>query len=420
MAADPRVGAGRGAACWHLLGNAGVVAAARSPRRRRGRRRRRWSWRPPVAVGARRRSRSSAGRCWQEAPVARQPLAARGLVVVAAGGRRSAVDPARADAGRSPRPRAVPARASTPSPPSPSSTPASSTRTRQLRDLLLRRERPTRSASTARRSTGAAGPAVRRDRGDALIELSIPVLLVLAPHADRRRGASAVAFHAVLAVDRTHQFFDFSPCCSPLFVHVPARRRRRASGAASASRRSCPAAGAASAGAGRARRASSGRRGRRRRRSTPRRSTSAWLAWVGCRWRGRAGGRVVAVRRHRRERPAGPPRVRSPCRPPGARRSLLARGRQRADALPRAQDVGFGWNMYANLRTVDGDSEPLPRAARRCPLSDAQDDLVEVVETDDRGLAALRRRRAARCAWRQLRVRTSRTTPTASGVDVRR
>jgi hypothetical protein len=41
--------------------------------------------------------------------------------------------------------------------------------------------------------------------------------------------------------------------------------------------------------------------------------------------------------------------------------------------------------MYANLRTADGDTNHLV-VPRTLPLTDAQDDLVEIVSSDDPGL----------------------------------
>ena len=48
--------------------------------------------------------------------------------------------------------------------------------------------------------------------------------------------------------------------------------------------------------------------------------------------------------------------------------------------------TAYGWNMYANLRTVDGDSNHF---VVRCtlPLTDEQADLVRIISTDDPGLA---------------------------------
>jgi hypothetical protein len=47
--------------------------------------------------------------------------------------------------------------------------------------------------------------------------------------------------------------------------------------------------------------------------------------------------------------------------------------------------TGFGWNMYANLETVDGASNHL-LVRRTLPLTDAQSDLVRVLDSNDPGL----------------------------------
>ena len=47
--------------------------------------------------------------------------------------------------------------------------------------------------------------------------------------------------------------------------------------------------------------------------------------------------------------------------------------------------TGFGWNMYANLRTVDGETNHYV-VPRTLPLTDAQAELVEILDTDDPGL----------------------------------
>ena len=44
--------------------------------------------------------------------------------------------------------------------------------------------------------------------------------------------------------------------------------------------------------------------------------------------------------------------------------------------------TAYGWNMYANLRTVDGDSNHFV-VRETLPLTDEQDQLVEIVRTDD-------------------------------------
>ena len=47
--------------------------------------------------------------------------------------------------------------------------------------------------------------------------------------------------------------------------------------------------------------------------------------------------------------------------------------------------TAYGWNMYANLRTVDGDSNHFV-VRSTLPLTDEQADLVRIISTDDPGL----------------------------------
>ena len=62
----------------------------------------------------------------------------------------------------------------------------------------------------------------------------------------------------------------------------------------------------------------------------------------------------------------------------------------------------YGWNMYSNLRTVDGESNHLV-VRRTFPLSDIQADLVEIVSTDDPALAVYGDRDYA-LTWQQFRI----------------
>ncbi len=64
--------------------------------------------------------------------------------------------------------------------------------------------------------------------------------------------------------------------------------------------------------------------------------------------------------------------------------------------------TSFGWNMYSNLRTASGESNHL-LVARTLPLSDAQDHLVEVLDSSDAGLAAYHDQGYA-LTWRALRT----------------
>lgn len=73
--------------------------------------------------------------------------------------------------------------------------------------------------------------------------------------------------------------------------------------------------------------------------------------------------------------------------------------------------TGYGWNMYANLRTVDGETNHLLLPGT-FPLTDEQADLVEIVATDSPGLHPYIDGDYA-LTWRQLR------TYLASHPDVR-
>ena len=64
--------------------------------------------------------------------------------------------------------------------------------------------------------------------------------------------------------------------------------------------------------------------------------------------------------------------------------------------------TGYGWNMYANLRTVDGESNHL-LVRRTFPLTDEQRDVVEILSTSS---PVLRRYSTSGygLTWRQLRA----------------
>jgi hypothetical protein len=64
--------------------------------------------------------------------------------------------------------------------------------------------------------------------------------------------------------------------------------------------------------------------------------------------------------------------------------------------------TAYGWNMYANLRTVDGDSNHFVIRST-VPLTDEQADLVEIISTDDPGLAGYADNQYA-LTWTQLRT----------------
>ena len=189
----------------------------------------------------------------------------------------------------------------------------------------------------------------------------------------------ALAFHAVVALDRTHQFFDFSAVLSAVFVtFLPDAGPRRQPPVASdvcCGRHSCgsaPCRGARSPGSSSAVAADRGDRMLA--------LDAGWIAWqalvlvVGI-------ALVGALLAHRREAPANV-RLR-----PGA--SLVVIALVVANGVLPYLEVktATGWNMYANLRTVDGDSNHfLIRAT--LPITDPQDDLVTVVSSSDSGLQA--------------------------------
>ncbi len=234
----------------------------------------------------------------------------------------------------------------------------------------------------------------------AAVELAVPVALVV--RRTRPWGVlGALVFHGVLSLDRSHQFFDFSSALTALFVlFVPEAGfadletwvRR---GLGRVDRRTLRALAlvgwAAAVGAGVA--VASDRVDR---------DEAFELGWWS--WQVVLAGTVVAV--------AAWTWATSRGRSPVADRHLgLAHP---ALAVVVAAVVfngftpylelktGFGWNMYANLRTVDGDSNHfLVRAT--LPLSDEQADLVEVVATDDPGLDGYRLRGRA-LTWRALRT----------------
>jgi hypothetical protein len=236
--------------------------------------------------------------------------------------------------------------------------------------------------------------------GTVAVELSIPWLLIVR----RTRHAGVVLgllFHAVLALDHAHQFFDFSSVLTALFVlFLPP-----ASGVWVAER----------VGSVRARLDLADARG-------PRTVHLALVAlpvlaglavsfdvvdagqaldlgWVP--WQLFALGVIAATLRFLRQRPPAPsPRALRV----GHVAFLLVPVLVVANGLTPYLELktGFGWNMYANLRTVDGDSNHyLVRGT--LPLTDVQAELVHIVATDDPGLAWYRENDYA-LSWQQLRA----------------
>jgi hypothetical protein len=239
--------------------------------------------------------------------------------------------------------------------------------------------------------------------GTVAVELSIPILLLL-----RRTRALGVVvglvFHLVLALDHSHQFFDFSATLFALFVlFLP------------------PLAGtwvAERVGSIRARLAL-------RDEALPERVHLAlaavpvtiallvaidaltpelaldvgWWPWQLC-----AIAAVVATVAFLRQHPEPAPGYLQPHHALFAVVPLLVLLNGLTPYLELK--TGYGWNMYANLRTVDGESNHLI-VRRTLPLTDEQDDPVRILDTNSAALA----RYAARdygLTWRQLQTYLSR------------
>jgi Vitamin K-dependent gamma-carboxylase len=220
--------------------------------------------------------------------------------------------------------------------------------------------------------------------GTAVIELAIPVLLV----ARRTRHFGVVlgvVFHAILALDRDHQFFDFSAVLVALFVlflpptagtWVAERIGSIRARLALADERlpavvhAAVAAIVAVAGLAVATNMVDADRG----------LELGWWTWqvwiVVC---------VIATLRFLDQRPPAPaPRV---LRPHHALFLLVPLLVVANGLTPYLElKTGYGWNMYSNLRTVDGDSNHFVVRAT-LPLTDQQADLVHILDTDDLGLA---------------------------------
>jgi hypothetical protein len=256
------------------------------------------------------------------------------------------------------------------------------------------------SASSLGLPTGAGSVWVDRAVmfGTAAVELSIPVLL--ARRRTRHVGVVvALVFHGVLALDRTHEFFDFSSLLAPLFVlFLP------------------PVAGtwvAERVGSVRARLAL------RHDRLPERVHLALVVAPVAAAllvaldaldahqallvgwwpWQVFAVAAVAAtvtfLRQHRA--PAA-----DPLRPHHALFALVPLLVVLNGLTPYLElKTGYGWNMYANLRTVDGDSNHLI-VRRTLPLTDEQADPVEILSSSDPELQ--RYTDGYALTWRQLRT----------------
>ena len=211
--------------------------------------------------------------------------------------------------------------------------------------------------------------------GTAAVELLIPVLLL------RRRTRTvgvivAVAFHLVVALPRDHQFFDFSSMLlaggstflPPAFHHGVVNAFRRVD------RRLLQAAGVVLV-------AVVGVLGA----ADIQRDTLIDLGWWA--WQPFSVAALVAVVLFARRSLVG---ADVGLWPKAAWAAVVPVVVVLNGLTPYAElKTQASWNMYANLRTAGGDSNHL-LVRRTFPITSPQDDLVEVVDTDDGGLAVYR------------------------------
>jgi hypothetical protein len=239
--------------------------------------------------------------------------------------------------------------------------------------------------------------------GTAAVELVIPILLIVSR--TRRAGVVlALVFHSVLALDRSHEFFDFSSLLFALFVlFLP------------------PDAGswvAERLGSVRARLAL-------RHEALPERvhlvlgavpvtvgvlvvldalrvDVARDVGWLP--FQVYAAVAIAATVTFLRQRRA-PARVRlRPHHVLFAVAPLLVVANGLTPYLELK--TGYGWNMYANLRTVDGESNHFI-VRRTLPLTDEQADVVEIIHSSAPALASYARNDYG-LTWRQLRIFLSR------------
>lgn len=235
--------------------------------------------------------------------------------------------------------------------------------------------------------------------GTVLVELAIPLLLVL--RRTRHLGVVvALVFHGLLALDRTHQFFDFSSVLVALFVlFLP------------------PTAGswvAERVGSMRARLALLDEQAPELARlalvaipvtvglfvvvdavTVDQARTIGW--WP---WQVYVVVVIAATVTYLRQ-------LRSPSttrlRPHHALFALVPLLVVANGLTPYLElKTGYGWNMYANLRTVDGESNHL-LVRRTLPLTSEQSDPVEIISTSSEGLDRYAANGYA-LTWRQLRT----------------
>ena len=232
------------------------------------------------------------------------------------------------------------------------------------------------------------------------VELSIPVLLIV--RRTRNLGVVvALGFHAIVALDHSHQFFDFSSVLTALFVlflpvsvgtwvaeRIGSVRARlalvdeRLPQAVHAVLAILPAV----VGLGVALdRFDAGQ--------------ALELGWWP--WQVFAVTMLVATVRYLGQNP--PPPLTRALRPHHAAYLLVPLLVVGNGLTPYLElKTGYGWNMYANLRTVDGESNHL-LVRRTLPLTDEQADLVRIISTDDPGLSTYAAQDYA-LTWRQLRT----------------
>lgn len=218
------------------------------------------------------------------------------------------------------------------------------------------------------RPTGAAGLALVI--GPALVELLVPVLLLV--RRTRLAGVGlAVAFHAVLAIDHRHQFYDFTTLLVAVFVTFLPGDVAAAVVRAAGSRVRRAVIQGVGVGLGLAAGIIAG--GDYHPDTGFELGYAAWVlaalvvvpAVLRACWRRRSAG-VEVGERGRLPRFAVP---------------VVALAVLNGLSPYLELKTAASWNMYANLRTADGSSNHLLVRAT-LPIGDAQEDLVEVVEAD--------------------------------------